>query len=128
MRRGNIGERGEISNDAQVILSIPNSRNLNLVTALVDQGSWTYAEKGLLDITHIRFFTLKEIAAFLSQTGYHIERVDHFINSGFENLLEQSKHKKEINIRSGRFSLEGLSYQELIELCTWQFFIRARPI
>ena len=112
--------------DAQLILSIPNTRHLGLMQGLLDGGSWTYAEKGLLDITHIRFFTLKEIANFLAQTGYRMEFVNHFLDAGLAPLYEQNKSNPDINIRLGRIALEKVTPRELAELCTWQFFIRAR--
>ena len=115
-----------LSPDAQIILSIPNTRHLGLMQGLIDGGRWTYAEKGLLDITHIRFFTLKEIANFLMQTGYRMEFVNHFLDEGLVPFYEQNKSNPDINIRLGRVSIEKVSPRELAELCTWQFFIRAR--
>ena len=112
--------------DAQVILSIPNTRHAGLIHGLLDGGAWTYAERGLLDITHIRFFTLREIDNFLGQTGYRIESVNHVIDPALAPFYEQSRGKTEINIKLGRISLERLTADELAELCTWQFFIRAR--
>jgi 2-polyprenyl-3-methyl-5-hydroxy-6-metoxy-1,4-benzoquinol methylase len=117
-----------LSKDAQVILSLPNTRNLSLMKALLDDGQWTYAEKGLLDITHIRFFTLREIDAFLTQTGYRLEHVNYFLDPRFEQFYTQHQGKTEINVRVGRISVERLTQKELAEMCTWQFFIRARPM
>ena len=116
-----------LTRDAQIILSIPNTRNIGLLQSLVDQGQWTYAEKGLLDITHIRFFTLREIGDFLTQTGYRLDHVNFFLDPRFEQFYAQHKNRSEINVRVGRMSLERLTTKELAELCTWQFFVRASP-
>ena len=121
------GLRPYLSKDAQLILSIPNTRHLGLMKGIVDDGNWTYAERGLLDITHIRFFTLREIGTFLSQTGYRLEHVNFFLDPNLEQFFAQNQNKPEINVRVGRMALEKLTPQELAELCTWQFFIRARP-
>ena len=115
-----------LSTDAQIILSIPNTRHLWLMQNLLDKGMWTYAEKGLLDITHIRFFTFKEIVDFLMQTGYRMEFVNRFLDEGLVAFHEQNRSNAETNIRFGRMVLEKVTPQELTELCTWQFFIRAR--
>lgn len=112
--------------DAQLILSIPNTRHIGLLKALADAGRWTYAEKGLLDITHIRFFTLAEIERFLSQTGYRMEFVNHVLDPNFERFFHQNRHKAEISVSAGRFALERITPRELAELCTWQFHVRAR--
>ena len=115
-----------LSTDAQIILSIPNTRHLWLMQNLLDKGMWTYAEKGLLDITHIRFFTFKEIVDFLMQTGYRMELVNRFLDAGLVPFYEQNKSNLETTVRFGRMVLEKVTPQELAELCTWQFFIRAR--
>ena len=121
------GLKPYLAPDAQVILSIPNTRNLALIKALLDDGRWTYEETGALDITHIRFFTLREIEAFLAQTGYRLEHVNFVIDPRFEKFCAQSMDGRQTNIRVGRLSLERVAPKELAELCTWQFFIRARP-
>lgn len=122
------GLKPYLSKDAQIILSIPNTRNIGLMKALLDDGQWTYKEIGLLDITHIRFFTLREISAFLTHTGYRLEHVNFVIDPNFEQFYAQNKDKVEINVRMGRISIERLTQKELAELCTWQFFIRARSV
>lgn len=121
------GLKPYLTADAQLILSIPNTRHLGLIKGLMDDGLWPYAERGLLDITHIRFFTLREIAAFLQQTGYRMEFVNFFIDPNFEPFYNQNKDKPDIALRLGRITMEKLSQKELAELCTWQFFVRARP-
>src|SRR5581483_8883767 len=39
-----------------IVASIPNARNASVVTMLA-RGDWTYQEAGLMDRTHIHFFT-----------------------------------------------------------------------
>lgn len=62
-----------LSDDCQVLASIPNVRNFWLMSELA-RGNWDYVEEGLLDVTHIRFFTRKGVVQFFEQTGYRIER------------------------------------------------------
>ncbi len=113
--------------DAQLIASIPNTRNLGLIAALADGGDWRYDERGLLDITHIRFFTLKGIRAFFSETGYRIEHVALNIDPNFAPLYKQNAGNPSISFEMGRLRFSNLSPHELAELCTWQFFVRAKP-
>lgn len=51
-----------------VIASIPNVRHYSVLVPLVLRGRWSYAPSGLLDRTHLRFFT-KETAVALVETG-----------------------------------------------------------
>jgi 2-polyprenyl-3-methyl-5-hydroxy-6-metoxy-1,4-benzoquinol methylase len=40
-----------------IIVSLPNVRHYSIVLPLLLKGSWKYEEAGLLDRTHLRFFT-----------------------------------------------------------------------
>jgi len=40
------------------------------------QGHWTYSDSGILDKTHLRFFTRKEIEKLFNQAGLKIEMID----------------------------------------------------
>ena len=55
-----------------------------------------------------------------------MEFVNHFLDAGLAPFYEQNKSNTDINIRLGRIAIERVTPKELAELCTWQFFIRAR--
>jgi 2-polyprenyl-3-methyl-5-hydroxy-6-metoxy-1,4-benzoquinol methylase len=115
--------RPYMSPTGQLVLSIPNVRNLMLMDEL-SKGKWTYAASGLLDITHIRFFTLNEIIKFCNETGYRIVRTEHAIDGrlqGFWNQYQASTAPIEINM--DRVKLKDVTRGELLELCTIQFLL-----
>jgi 2-polyprenyl-3-methyl-5-hydroxy-6-metoxy-1,4-benzoquinol methylase len=58
-----------------VVASIPNVRNIALLYNLVVRGQWHYEDSGLLDRTHLRFFTRREILKLFSAAGLEIELV-----------------------------------------------------
>ncbi len=58
-----------------VVASIPNVRNIALLYNLVLRGRWRYEDSGLLDRTHLRFFTRKEILDLFAKSGLEIELV-----------------------------------------------------
>ena len=58
----------------RVLASIPNVRNLWLLEKIV-RGGFDYRDEGLLDITHIRFFTVDEMRALFTDTGFTVERI-----------------------------------------------------
>jgi len=63
-----------LDNNGVLIASIPNIRHIvPMLKILFDR--FEYESSGILDKTHLRFFTMRTIRGMLSDTGYHIERV-----------------------------------------------------
>lgn len=58
-----------------VVASIPNVRNLAVLFNLAVRGRWQYRESGLLDRTHLRFFTRSEIQELFREAGLRIEQI-----------------------------------------------------
>lgn len=65
--------------DGVIVLSIPNAGNIYVVNKLL-RDRFLYDEGGLLDKTHIRFFTLKTIQHLADTTKYNI--VDTYFKKG----------------------------------------------
>ena len=63
--------RGFLRADAQIIVSLPNVRNLGVLAGL-RAGQWRYAVSGILDVTHLRFFTRESAISLLSECGYEV--------------------------------------------------------
>ncbi len=59
--------------DGQLIVSLPNIANIT-VRAMLLFGRFNYTERGLLDRTHLRFFTRKTARLLLEENGYRILR------------------------------------------------------
>jgi SAM-dependent methyltransferase len=58
----------------QVLACIPNIQHWTQIVNLL-RGSWEYQEQGLLDRTHLRFFTLNEIKKLFFQAGLTIDLI-----------------------------------------------------
>jgi len=59
--------------NASLVLSIPNVRYYPNLRELLFNKNWKYIDSGILDITHLRFFTEKSIISLLSENEFEIE-------------------------------------------------------
>lgn len=54
-----------------IVISIPNIAHGSVRLALLG-GEWNYTDRGLLDETHIRFFTYETLGALVDEAGFSI--------------------------------------------------------
>lgn len=113
-----------LTDDGVVLASIPNVRNLGLIHNLVN-GSWTYQGGGLLDITHIRFFTLAEVHKMFAQTGFAVTEVEHNVDPALSQLWNLEPAEEKATIQLGSLVLNQVSPADRKELATLQFYIKA---
>ncbi len=86
--------------DGCLVASIPNVRHHSVVRSLL-QGNWTYESAGLLDRTHLRFFTRREIEKIFHRAGFAIE--------GMWSVNSPGDDPAQRNGANGTVQLGGLS-------------------
>lgn len=109
--------------DAQVIASIPNIRNMALLSELA-AGTFSYVPAGLLDVTHIRFFTRSEIIKMFDATGYDVLAM---VNARDPRIPPIAATNFPINLETPGIVLKNVDAPTLAELQTIQFYVTARP-
>lgn len=114
--------------DAAILASVPNVRNLALLENLMDRGRWRYGPDGLLDVTHVRFFTKREIFAMFTETGYRIRHFAYKLDPVLSELYHSMRGNHPVTIRRGRFVIENLTQEEWKEFCSLQILIVAEPV
>jgi 2-polyprenyl-3-methyl-5-hydroxy-6-metoxy-1,4-benzoquinol methylase len=67
--------RGLIKEGGYLLIAMPNIRNFRVTVPLLFLDQWEYQDEGLLDRTHLRFFTNTSICNLIEQCGYRVERV-----------------------------------------------------
>ena len=65
-----------LKDNGHVLASIPNVRYYEHVKTLMLRGDWDYEPSGILDRTHLRFFTLKSIKKVFEQSGYTVVSIE----------------------------------------------------
>jgi 2-polyprenyl-3-methyl-5-hydroxy-6-metoxy-1,4-benzoquinol methylase len=68
-----IGDK--LKNGGFVVSSIPNVRYYENMKNLLIKKQWEYEKEGILDYTHIRFFTEKSIREMFRASGYEVVRM-----------------------------------------------------
>lgn len=63
--------RDLLDKNGQLLVSLPNVANITVRLGLL-LGQFNYTERGILDKTHVRFFTFKTARRLLEQNGYEI--------------------------------------------------------
>jgi SAM-dependent methyltransferase len=58
----------------RIVVSVPNVAHLWVRLSLL-LGRWDYADRGILDRTHVRFFTRQSFTRFLGDAGLDIEEL-----------------------------------------------------
>jgi SAM-dependent methyltransferase len=64
-----------LSPDGRLVASIPNLRYYIVVRDLALRGRFEYADWGILDRTHLRFFTRSSVERLFPDCGYEIEQL-----------------------------------------------------
>lgn len=98
--------------DGVVVASIPNVRHLTVLYRLAVKGWWRYEDTGLLDRTHLRFFTRTSIVELFEGAGLRIERLEPL------NLPRRGP--------LGR--LRRLTGRRLVDVLALQYAVVARPV
>jgi 2-polyprenyl-3-methyl-5-hydroxy-6-metoxy-1,4-benzoquinol methylase len=101
----------KLSRDGVVVSSIPNVRYFDNLRDLIFKKQWEYVDEGILDRTHLRFFTEKSITTMYKRLGYDIEEM--------EGINRTGNKKARLLIK--------LTFRWLQDIQYLQFATRAKP-
>lgn len=68
--------RAKLKKGGHMYISVPNIRHWKEVINLVFRDKWEYTPWGILDYTHLRFFTKKSIRDLLEKNGIPVAHAD----------------------------------------------------
>jgi 2-polyprenyl-3-methyl-5-hydroxy-6-metoxy-1,4-benzoquinol methylase len=113
--------RSLLSKKGAILFSIPNMGHISVRLELL-QGNFDYTETGLLDKTHLHFYTQKEVVRVFNEAGYDIEQMD-FVQKDYPKALLKQYLKKY------GMSADETFYERMqaTDASTFQFIGVARP-
>ncbi len=98
-----------LRDDGFIVASIPNVRYYKLILKLLFGGVWDYMDSGILDRSHLRFFTIVNMKELILEAGYEIMAI-----------------KRNIVASSWVRFLNFLFFNSLKDFLTYQYYIKAR--
>lgn len=105
--------------DGLLVISVPNASHQSVVSELL-LGDFRYTETGILDETHVRWFTLESLTRLLERSGFVVDRVERT-----RRTLEQTPSAERA------LGLPDEVRRQMVELnddsLTYQFVVLARP-
>ncbi|SHJ04478.1 glycosyltransferase [Propionispora hippei] len=99
----------------QILASIPNIMHFSVLRNLL-QGFWSYEEAGILDKTHLRFFTIYEIEKMFQSTGYKM-------NACHPNFIHETAEDRQFILAltsvagNNRLMDQCRAYQYIVRAC-----------
>jgi 2-polyprenyl-3-methyl-5-hydroxy-6-metoxy-1,4-benzoquinol methylase len=118
--------RHKIAPTGFLVLSVPNIRSLATLLRLILGKDWKYTDDGVLDRTHLRFFTEKSLHRSLSDSGYLVESLQG-LRSIFRFDAGIPIRKAVLNWMLGA-AVIGISLGHARDTRFLQYGIRARPL
>lgn len=94
-----------LKQDGYVLASIPNIRYYEVVKKFLIHNEWEYENCGVMDETHLRFFTIKSIRRMFEKCGYQVELLEgikyiqfpwkfDLLNKILQNKLDDMRYKQ----------------------------------
>ena len=67
-----VAMKSKLAKDGIIATSIPNVRYFRNLTHVLFEKDWKYVDEGILDRTHLRFFTRKSILRMFDELGFEV--------------------------------------------------------
>lgn len=68
--------RDKLAPGGHLLASIPNLRYFPVMKQIIQEADLRYTHSGVLDRTHLRFFTQKSMMKMFKDCGYKVERIE----------------------------------------------------
>ena len=104
--------RKYLKDDGYIIASIPNIMHIGVIRQILT-GNFTYEDAGILDRTHLRFFTAYEIQQMLLKCGFNLDNIyskEVFISEDEKNLINDL-----CKITNEGYKQQYLTYQYILK-------------
>lgn len=115
-----------LNEQGSLIISIPNIAHWSVRLSLL-RGEFNYTNTGILDETHLRFFTRKTLNDMIQKCGYIITETKYIIKEFFKvNFLKKLFYQYLFFGKKGLVSNLLAIKLSQVELTAWQFVFKLK--
>lgn len=108
--------------EGQLLFSVPNVAHASVRLELLN-GHFDYEKAGILDTTHLRFFTRQSIQALLADEGYTVNEIDYTWHDMPDEVI--GRYLQSMGLEVTPQALEAFHQPEAV---AYQFIIASRPL
>jgi len=108
--------------DCTIVLSLPNARHWTIIARLLD-GNFGYEDAGLLDRTHLRFFTRREAEMLLWRAGFDLPQVQAVVDPAYAKWEARGRPRQ---VTAGGNSFTVATAADAEELFVYQWLLTAK--
>ncbi|MBI4559741.1 MAG: methyltransferase domain-containing protein, partial [Candidatus Hydrogenedentes bacterium] len=106
--------------DGLIVMSIPNVRFCQVI-AMLANGRWKYEDAGILDRTHLRFFTAPEMRELVQEAGLELVKLQPLSMLAPRQLPRQTDG----TVALGRATLRPADDADYLDLLVYQYLVVA---
>ncbi len=103
--------------ESTILLSVPNVAHASVRLELLT-GDFRYEDAGILDSTHLKFFTLKSLKSMLARSGFVINEIDYTWHDIPDSVI--SRYLRQVGIEA---TPRILDYFHQPEAVAYQFIV-----
>ena len=107
---------GYVKPGGHVVASIPNVNHVSIFTSMLN-GRWDYTDSGILDRSHLRFFTIELMGDLFKRAGISVDQATScpITSPSFDAVIaDLDALRKKYGMGSERFSVEARTFQWIL--------------
>lgn len=108
--------------EGKLLLSVPNVAHASVRLELL-HGNFEYENSGILDTTHLKFFTAASLQALLQEAGFSVQVLGYTWHDLSDNVI--SEHLKAAGLA---VTPEALTTFHAPDAMAYQFIVAAQPV
>jgi 2-polyprenyl-3-methyl-5-hydroxy-6-metoxy-1,4-benzoquinol methylase len=114
-----LSARSQLKAGGTILASVPNVRHFDLLFQLLIRGDWQYANAGILDRTHLRFYTRRSIERLFSDCSLTVVSIEGIARrSAYPMAWRLLRTLRSSELLSQQFVVLAVSMDQRVRVCS----------